>query len=71
MPTDTIVQKTVKRMSRPILGWGTSGTARAVSRATCLRCTSRSTTNASAAGASSIMPTTAPIEKFCCPMTCL
>jgi hypothetical protein len=58
-------------MSRPSFGRGTSGTARAVSSATCLRCTMRSTTKASAAGASSTMPTTAPIEKFCWPITCL
>ncbi len=71
MPTATTVQKAVNKTSRPSLGLGISGTARAVSNATCLRCTTRSTTKASAAGASSTMPITAPIEKFCWPITCL
>ena len=48
-----------------------SGTARADSSATCRRCTMRSTTKASTAGTSSTMPTTAPISKFCWPITCL
>ena len=71
MPSEITVQKAVKKTSRPNLGLGMSGTARAVSSATCFLCTKRSTTKASAAGASSTMPTTAPIEKFCWPITCL
>ena len=71
MPTETMLQKTVKNRSRPSFGRGMSGTARAVSNATCFLWTTRSTTKASAAGASSIMPTTAPMEKFCWPITCL
>ena len=71
MPIETATQNSVKKRSRPSLGLGTSGTARAVSSATCLLCTTRSTTKASTAGASSTMPTTAPISKFCWPITCL
>ncbi len=71
MPIDTRLQNAVKIRSRPNFGRGMSGTARAVSSATCFLWTRRSTRKASAAGASSIMPTTAPMEKFCWPITCL
>ena len=51
--------------------YGTSGTARADRLADCRRCAHRSAKKASSAGVSRIMPTTAPISKFCWPTTCL
>jgi hypothetical protein len=50
---------------------GSSGTARADSSATCFLWICRSSAKASTAGTSSTKPTTAPISKFCWPMTCL
>ena len=45
--------------------------ARDDSSATCRRCTSRSIAKATTAGTSSTTETTAPISKFCWPITCL
>ena len=57
--------------SRARAGRAWYGTLRAVSSACCRRRTKLSMTKANTAGRSSTRPTTAPIEKFCWPMTCL
>ena len=57
--------------SKPRAGFGRYGTARALSIAVCLRCTSQSMPKVSTAGVSSSRPTTAPFWKSCWPMTSL
>ena len=67
----TIAQKANRLQSRRGTAFGMSGTERADKSATCRRWMMRSAANANTAGISSTNPTTAPIPKFCWPITCL
>ncbi len=71
MASDMTITKPRKIPSRSRDGRGSYGTLRAVSSACCLRRIRWSTTKATIAGSSSTRPTTAPMRKFCWPMTCL
>ena len=67
----TSAQNTQSAQSRGAWDTGTKGTERPLSKATWRRCTQRSAAKAKTAGSSKTKPTTAPIEKFCWPITCL
>ena len=57
--------------SKPIFFLGSKTTALDDKSVTCFFCTKRSTTKAHIAGIRRTTLTTAPICRFCCPMTCL
>ena len=71
MNTLTTMQKASIARSKPRLGFGAYGTARAENCDCCRPCIHQSTMNASSTGNSSTRLTTAPRLKFCWPITCL